>query len=288
MPGPHAVRIELTDVEWVIPDWLDASAGKRASTGPARATSACLHRGCAARPCSSSRVSTVTVGKWRTRFAANRLAGLSNSRCPGRPRTICDAVVDALVMRTPTEPPTQGDTRWTSRSMGAGVRNVAVRRARPGPVVTWQSTTGPRSWERLRAVVGVCLDPRERPIAQCVAGTPPRSTPQHGHRPAPDRRPPVPRGQRPATLLPSARPIHSHGSTGRRCTLSGAPRGGSSCVFSPRSTRRPPPTMASTSSYTMATTPCRRARGCCATRSSPCVWYPPPSPGCEVGRPPYS
>src|SRR6201987_667920 len=57
-----------------------------------------------------------TVGKWRRRFAAHRLVGLSGVAGSGRPRTIEDARIETVIVRTlETKPPNA--THWSSRSM---------------------------------------------------------------------------------------------------------------------------------------------------------------------------
>jgi hypothetical protein len=42
----------------------------------------------------------VTVGKWRHRFAAERLEGLVDAPWPGAARTISDEVIEAVVVET--------------------------------------------------------------------------------------------------------------------------------------------------------------------------------------------
>ena len=62
------------------------------------------------------RVSRTTVRKWRDRFLAKRLDGLGDEPRPGVPRTISDAQVEEVVVRTLEEVP-EGATR-----LGVGVR----------------------------------------------------------------------------------------------------------------------------------------------------------------------
>ena len=57
-----------------------------------------------------------TVGKWRRRFAEHRLEGLWDEPRSGTPRTIEDARIEAVIVRTlETKPPDA--THWSSRGM---------------------------------------------------------------------------------------------------------------------------------------------------------------------------
>ena len=59
-----------------------------------------------------------TVGKWRERFAVNRLDGLHDEPRPGTPRRIGDDEIADTIRRTlETRPP--GATHWSLRSMAA-------------------------------------------------------------------------------------------------------------------------------------------------------------------------
>jgi len=60
--------------------------------------------------------STVTVSKWRKRFAAHRLDGLIDEPSPGAVRTIGDDVVEQVVIDTLESAPKDA-THWSTRSM---------------------------------------------------------------------------------------------------------------------------------------------------------------------------
>jgi DeoR/GlpR family transcriptional regulator of sugar metabolism/transposase len=62
-------------------------------------------------------VSRVTAAKWRSRFLAARLDGLSDEPRPGRPRTITDEQVERVVTATLQQGPPGGRTHWSTRSM---------------------------------------------------------------------------------------------------------------------------------------------------------------------------
>ena len=71
-----------------------------------------------------------TVGKWRRRFLKNRVEGLLDEARPGRPRTIDDDQVAAVIERTLRSKPADA-THWSIRSMAG--RLSWRRRTRPRP-----------------------------------------------------------------------------------------------------------------------------------------------------------
>src|SRR4051812_30804447 len=60
-------------------------------------------------------VSRDMVGKWRSRFVARRLEGLSDEPRLGAPRKLSDDVVEAVVVATLEQAPPSGDTHWSTR-----------------------------------------------------------------------------------------------------------------------------------------------------------------------------
>jgi len=70
-----------------------------------------------------------TVGKWRRRFLTDRCDGLLDEARPGRPRTIDDDQVAAVIERTLRTTPADA-THWSIRSMAAetGFSHTTIRR----------------------------------------------------------------------------------------------------------------------------------------------------------------
>jgi transposase len=71
----------------------------------------------------SKAVATVhehTVGNWRRRFLKDRIEGLLDEARPGRPRTIDDDEIAAVIERTLRSTPADA-THWSIRSMAAAV-----------------------------------------------------------------------------------------------------------------------------------------------------------------------
>ena len=70
-----------------------------------------------------------TVGKWRRRFLKDRCDGLLDEARPGRPRTIDDDQVAAVIERTLRTTPADA-THWSIRSMASetGFSHTTIRR----------------------------------------------------------------------------------------------------------------------------------------------------------------
>jgi len=62
------------------------------------------------------RICQATVCKWRERFRTKRLDGLADEPRPGGPRTISDAQVEAVVVKTLESRPPEA-THWSTRGM---------------------------------------------------------------------------------------------------------------------------------------------------------------------------
>jgi transposase len=121
-------------------------------------------------------VSRTTVAKWRSRFLAARLEGLSDEPRPGRPRTINDEQVERVITATLEQPPPGGDTHWSTRSMAssAGMSQSAVSRIwrafglKPHVIQTWKLSADPQFIDKVRDVVGLYMAPPEDALVLCV------------------------------------------------------------------------------------------------------------------------
>jgi transposase len=115
------------------------------------------------------------VTKWRNRFAEHRLDGLVDEPRPGRPRTVSDDQVEAVIVRTLETTPKDA-THWSTRSMAreVGLTQSAVHRIwkafglQPHRQDTWKLSKDPQFIDKVRDVVGLYLNPPERAVVLCV------------------------------------------------------------------------------------------------------------------------
>ncbi len=173
---PKAV-LELTDGERV---QLQGWAGRR-RTAQGLALRSAIVLECAAGRSNKEvaarlAVSALTVGKWRQRFVVDRLDGLVDEPRPGRPRTVSDARVEEVIVKTLESAPPDGGTHWSTRQMAArtGLSQSTISRVwrafglQPHRVEHWKLSKDPLFVEKVKDIVGLYLDPPERALVLCV------------------------------------------------------------------------------------------------------------------------
>jgi transposase len=114
----------------------------------------------------------VTVGKWRHRFAGDRLDGLTDAPRPGAARTIDDDVIEAVVVETLESAPPDA-THWSSRELAKkhGISHTTVREIwRAFGLKPWRSDSfkispDPDLVEKIRDLVGLYMSP---PVAAAI------------------------------------------------------------------------------------------------------------------------
>jgi transposase len=116
-----------------------------------------------------------TVGKWRRRFLKDRVDGLLDEARPGRPRTIDDEQVAAVIERTLRSTPTDA-THWSIRSMAGatGFSHTTIRRIwtafglQPHRSEAFKLSSDPLFVEKVRDIVGLYLSPPNRALVLSV------------------------------------------------------------------------------------------------------------------------
>jgi transposase len=120
------------------------------------------------------------IGVWRQRFEVDRLAGLLDGDRPGRPPTYGHDDV-LLLVKTVTEDPPDGATRWTMEALAARMAAEGVPispsqawricRAldlKPWQVQSWMTSHDPEFWAKAGDVCGLYLNPPENALVWSV------------------------------------------------------------------------------------------------------------------------
>ena len=121
------------------------------------------------------RVSFQMVGRWRRRFVLKRLDELVDESRLGAPRTVSDAHVEDVMVRTLEHIP-RGATHWSTRGMAkaTGLSHVTVARMwrafglRPHRTETFKLSPDPLLIDKVRDVVGLYLNPPDHAVVLCV------------------------------------------------------------------------------------------------------------------------
>jgi transposase len=116
-----------------------------------------------------------TVGKWRRRFLRDRVEGLLDEARAGRPRTINDDQVAAVIERTLRSTPADA-THWSIRSMATatGFSHTTIRRIwaafglQPHRSETFKLSSDPLFVDKVRDIVGLYLSPPNRALVLSV------------------------------------------------------------------------------------------------------------------------
>jgi transposase len=116
-----------------------------------------------------------TVGKWRERFRRQGVDGLPDEPRPGTPRTILDAKVEEVVVKTLEQKPKDA-THWSTRLMAkeTGISQDSVVRIwhafglKPHRETTFKLSKDPYFIEKVRDIVGLYMAPPDRAIVLSV------------------------------------------------------------------------------------------------------------------------
>src|SRR5215469_2870979 len=167
MADPRLEPLVLSEDERrTLENWVKRRGTAQGLALRARIVLACAQGGSNLAVAARLGVSRTTVRKWRTRFLAKRLGGLGDEPRPGVPRTITDAQVEEVVVRTLEEVP-EGATHWSKREPAArvGLSPSSVLRIwrafglQPWRAETFKISPDPLLMDKIRDVVGLYLAP---------------------------------------------------------------------------------------------------------------------------------
>lgn len=157
---------------------------RRLSSSPAlalrcRIVLACADGGTNTAIAATERVHSVTVSKWRHRFADARLEGLVDAPRPGARRTVTDEVIEAVIVDTVETAPRDAahwSTRGLARKHGIGKTTVAgIWRAfglNPDCRGGVEISLNPDLIERIGDIAGLYLEPPDAAVVFVVDGKP--------------------------------------------------------------------------------------------------------------------
>jgi transposase len=174
--GPQAQQLTLTDDERAkLNDWARRPTTQQRLAIRARIVLAAADGQPNTAIASDLQLTLPTVRKWRTRFAASRLDGLTDEPRPGAPRTVTDTQVERALARTLEAKP-QDATHWSTRTLARdqNLSQTAVARIwrafglKPHLRETFKLSTDPFFTEKVRDVVGLYMAPPQRAIVLCV------------------------------------------------------------------------------------------------------------------------
>jgi transposase len=121
------------------------------------------------------RFSSNSISKWRERFRVRRLEGLTDEPRPGAPRMVTDEQVVDVITRTLEGPPPERTQRST-RTMAevAGLSKATISRIwrtfglQSHRIDTFKLSADPQFVEKVRAIVGLYLNPPDHALVLCV------------------------------------------------------------------------------------------------------------------------
>ena len=174
--GRPLAPLNLTDEERdTLQRWARRPKTAQALARRARIILACASGSSNGDVANTFHVTRQMVGKWRTRFVANRLDGLLDEPRPGAPRAISDKDVERVITLTLESSPRDA-THWSTRSMAkaSGLSQSAISRIwrafalQPHRSETFKLSTDPLFIEKVRDIVGLYLNPPDRALVLCV------------------------------------------------------------------------------------------------------------------------
>jgi transposase len=115
------------------------------------------------------------IARWRTRFAAEQLAGLY-SRHRGQPATVLTPKLEARILALTRRGPQDGSTHWSTRRLGKvlGVSHMMVARVwarhglKPHRLERYMASDDPAFERKATDIIGLYLNPPQHAAVFCV------------------------------------------------------------------------------------------------------------------------